>query len=470
MDRAESQHPELEQEVEKSLSLTQEDLTKRRLVLLSFPVMISLIAQNLIGVIDTAFLARLGDAELGGTAMASLVYYSIYTIGFGLASGTQIMVSHRYGSGRKDEIGRILGQSLHMLLLAALGMIVLGVPLGKWIFDTLLTSDNVAAAATEYWDYLIFGYIFAFTAAVFRSFFVGISNTRVLTYNALVMSVVNIVLDYGLIFGNLGMPALGVKGAAIASVLSQVASVVFYLIYVIARVDCKLFKINRSNLLAWDPWMMKALLHLSYYLMLQALISQSGWTIFFFMMEGLGERQLAVASIVRSLYSLLLIPGVSFNTAVRTTVSQIVGAGIDEHVQPYLRRAMSVSFSVVLAMTTLVFIFPKVLLHIYSSDPTLVAMAIPALRMIGVALVIHSVGGLHFAAVGATGATKMVFLIDLVNTIFYVILGAVVVYLLKGSVAACFSVEVIYYLSVTVMSYTFIKHSKWREPRWSRIQ
>lgn len=81
------------------------DLSTKEILRLSWPVFISLIAQNLIGVIDTAFVSRVGEVELGGTAMGSLVYFSIYTVGWGLASGTQIMISHRYGAKKFNQIG-----------------------------------------------------------------------------------------------------------------------------------------------------------------------------------------------------------------------------------------------------------------------------------------------------------------------------------------------------------------------------
>lgn len=446
------------------------DLSRGRFVQLSFPVMISLFAQSLIGVVDTAFLARLGEVELGGTAMASMVYYSLFTIGFGLASGTQILVSHRFGSGRKGEIGHILSQSLHLLLLAALAMIAVGLPLGKWIFSHILSSPNIASAATEYWHYRTFGYIFAFTASVFRSFFVGISDTKVLTYNSIVMSVVNIVLDYALIFGNFGLPALGVKGAAIASVLAEASSILFYVLYVWAKIDWRKFGISFAELRRWDGKVVGNLLHLSYYLMLQALISQSGWAILFFMMESLGERQLAIASIVRSLYSLLLIPGSAFNTAARTTVSQMVGAQLDDSVNWYLQRVIGVSLGTVLVLAGVVFTFPQVPLSIFSDNPELIALAVPALRVVLVAVLVYSVGNIYFAAVGATGATKMVFLIDFVNTLGYIILGAILVYGVRASVAGCFVVEVIYYLSVAMMSYIFIRREHWRKGNWSRIR
>ncbi|MDD7437301.1 MAG: MATE family efflux transporter, partial [Bacteroidales bacterium] len=139
------------------MSEQQLDLSTRNILRLSWPVFISLIAQNLIGVVDTAFVARVGEIELGGTAMGSLVYFSIYTVGWGLASGTQILISHRYGANQKGAIGRVLGQSIKLLIFTALVVTVFAIAVGPTLFRGMLSSPRVADAAIEYWTYRSFG-------------------------------------------------------------------------------------------------------------------------------------------------------------------------------------------------------------------------------------------------------------------------------------------------------------------------
>lgn len=114
------------------------DTSTSEILRLSWPVFISVIAQNLIGVVDTAFVSRVGEVELGGVAMASLVYFAIFTIGWGLAAGSQIMISHRYGARAYVSIGNVLGQSVRLLLFTALIVLVLGLSLGPRLFSSLL--------------------------------------------------------------------------------------------------------------------------------------------------------------------------------------------------------------------------------------------------------------------------------------------------------------------------------------------
>lgn len=432
------------------------DLSTNNIFRLSWPVFISLIAQNLIGVVDTAFVTRVGEVELGGTAMGSLVYFSIYTIGWGLASGTQILTSHRFGANKKGEIGRVLGQSIKLLLLTALIVSTIAIAVGPLLFRGLLSSPRVADAAIEYWTYRSFGFAFAFLSATFRSFFVGIGRTKVLTLNSVVMSLVNIVLDYGLIFGNLGLPELGIKGAAIASVAAEASSVLFYIIYIRLRVDCPTFGINRSNLLELDKQLSKQLFNMSYYLMLQAFVSQSVWAIFFFMLESLGERQLAVASITRQIYILIFMPMNSYGTSVRTTVGHIVGAERMDQLSLYMKKAVRLSFSTMLVLFTFIQLFPELPLRVFTNNPDLISDAVATLRVFALAALIASAGNMYFNAVSSTGNTKMVFRIELINTAFYLVYGAVMVYLVGAGVALCFTVEIIYFLFIGIMSYRYI--------------
>lgn len=433
------------------------DLSSKEITRLSWPIFISLIAQNLIGVVDTAFVSRVGEVELGGTAMGSLVYFSIYTVGWGLASGTQILISHRYGANKFGEVGRIMGQSLRLLLVAALIVFLLGFFLAPILFGKLLSSPRVAEAAISYWQYRSFGFVFAFIAASFRSFFVGTSRTKVLTLNAIVMSIVNIALDYGLIFGNLGLPEMGVKGAAIASVAAEAASVIFYVLFIKLKVDTKLYGFTREQLCTFDKPLSKQLFSMSYYLMLQAFVSQSVWTIFFFMLESLGERELAIASITRQLYVLIFMPIISYGTAVRTTVGHIVGANKMEQLMSYLLRAVKLSFSTMLVVFAFIQLFPEIPLRIFTDNPDLINDAKDTFRILAVAGLIASAGNMYFNAVSSTGNTRMVFLIELINTAFYLVYGALMVYVLKAGVAMCFTVEIIYFTFIAIMSYSYIR-------------
>ncbi len=118
--------------------------------------------------------------------------------------GSQILIGRRNGEGNFGKIGDIVIQGALFLLIPAILLVpLLRYGAVKWLPD-MLQSENVANAAAEYLKWRIFGIVFAFVNAMFRAFYIGIARTKVLTANAVVMALVNVVFDYGLIFGNLG--------------------------------------------------------------------------------------------------------------------------------------------------------------------------------------------------------------------------------------------------------------------------
>mgnify|MGYP000066729382 FL=1 len=103
----------------------------------------------------------------------------------------------------------------------------------------LVSSESIYEGTMEFLDWRIYGFFFSFINVMFRALYIGITRTKVLTINAVVMALTNVALDYVLIFGKFGMPEMGIKGAAIASVLAEASSILFFLIYTYITVDLK---------------------------------------------------------------------------------------------------------------------------------------------------------------------------------------------------------------------------------------
>lgn len=272
--------------------------SNKHIVKLSAPILLSLLAQNLIQVIDTAFIGRVGEVELGASALAGIIYIAVYTLGFGFSMGSQILIGRRNGEKKHTQIGDIVIQGTIFLLIPAIILIpILRYGSAHWI-PAMFESTDVANAVTEYLGWRFFGLVFAFFNLMFRAFYIGIARTKVLTINAVVMGIVNVVFDYGLIFGNLGMPEMGIAGAAIASVIAEFSSTLFLIIYTKKTIDLDKYGFNK---LRFQWVVIKKTLDISVFMMIQYLFSVSTWLLFFLFIENyMGERSLAVTNVVRS--------------------------------------------------------------------------------------------------------------------------------------------------------------------------
>ena len=266
----------------------------------TYPILLGLLAQNIINVTDTAFLGHVGEVALGAAAMGGLLYICIYTVAFGFSIGSQILIARRNGEGNYRDVGLVMIQgSMFSFLMAAVLAVTMYVFAGPLI-RMLITSDTIYEATYQFFTWRIWGLLFAFLNVMFRAFYIGITNTKVLTMSSVVMALVNVVLDYGLVFGELGLPQMGIRGAALASVIAEASSLIFFFVFTYFKIDLRKYGFRRS--FRFDFGMVGRILKISSFTMVQYFLAMAIWFVFFMALERLGQRELAIANIVRSVY------------------------------------------------------------------------------------------------------------------------------------------------------------------------
>ena len=429
----------------------------------SYPILLALLAQNVVNVTDTAFLGHVGEVELGASAMGGLLYICIFTVAFGFSTGSQIMIARRNGEGRFKDVGPVMMQGCMFLL--AMAVVLFG--LSQWsapvLVRMLISSDAIYEGTLDFLHWRMFGFFFSFVNVMFRALYVGITRTKVLTINAVVMALVNVFLDYALIFGHFGLPEMGLKGAAIASVMAEAASTLFCVIYTGVYVDLKKYGLNR--LPSFDFSLLGRILSISCFTMVQYFLSMATWFVFFLAIERLGQRELAIANIVRSIYIVILIPVQALSTTANTLVSNLIGAGGIESVMQLMGRIAKVSFFVVLVCVALMVMIPQTFLSVYTGDATLQAESVPSLYVIGGAMLIASVANIYFNGISGTGNTQAALYLETGTLIIYAVYVCWVGLILKAPVAVCFTTEALYYGLLLLTSVIYLKKANWQNKR-----
>ena len=433
--------------------------TNKQIWSVSYPILLSLLAQNVINVTDTAFLGRVSEVALGGSAMGGLFYICVFTIAFGFSTGSQIVIARRNGEGRYTDVGPVMIQGAFFLLAMALLMFGFTQAFGGNIMRLLVSSENIFNATMEFLDWRIYGFFFSFFNVMFRALYIGITRTKVLTINAVVMALTNVVLDYALIFGHFGLPEMGIKGAAIASVIAEAVSTLFFLIYTYITVNLKKYGLN--HLRSFDPALLMRILSISCFTMLQYFLAMATWFLFFVAVERLGQRQLAIANIVRSIYIVMLIPVNSLSTTANSLVSNAIGAGGINEVTRLIKKIARFSFFIMLILVTFTALFPQAMLSIYTNETALIAESVPSLYVICAAMLIASVAN----GVSGTGNTQAALMLETITIVFY---GSYIIFIgiwLKAPVEWCFTIEILYYVLLLLTSYIYFKKAKWQNKR-----
>lgn len=431
---------------------------------ISFPILISLLMEHMIGLTDTAFLGRLGgeagEIALGASALAGVYYITMFMLGFGFSVGTQILIGRRNGEGQYGSIGAIFQQSALFQLVLAGALFTLTYAMSPMLLRNLINSDEVYQATMQYLDWRIYGAFFAFQAAIFRAFYVGTTRTKILTLNSLVMVGSNVILNYGLIFGKFGLPALGIAGAAIASVIAEAISLLFFVIYTSQKIDWRKYNLFRFR--KFEPKILKQVLQLSIWTMIQQFLAVGTWFFFFLAIEHLGERSLAVTNIVRSVSAIFFVTVGAFATTGSTIVSNLMGAGQGRYVMSTMWKVIKLSYLVTLPVFLIIGFAPKLLLRIYTDNPDLINASVPSLWVMGTAYLIHVAGFNWFNAVSGTGNTRKAFLLEAVTLTIYAFYVYYIAYYLKADVAICWTSEHIYGVFTLLLSYSYMKWGKWQ--------
>lgn len=437
--------------------------TNKEIWRVTYPIFLGLLAQNVINVTDTAFLGRVGEVALGAAAMGGLLYICVYTIAFGFSVGSQILIARRNGEGNYRAVGPIMWQGTAFSFGMAVCLLILMYFSAAPLIRLLITSDSIYGATYEFFTWRIWGFLFAFVNVMFRGLYIGITRTKVLTMNAVVMALVNVVLDYALVFGELGLPEMGVRGAALASVIAEASSLLFFLLYTYYKVDLKKYGLNRFG--QFDLSMVLRILRISCFTMVQYFLAMAIWFVFFMALERLGQRQLAVANIVRSVYVVLLIPVQALSTTANTLVSNLIGAGGSSGVVTLLHKISRMSFLIMVVCVGLCVAFPGSILSVYTNEEALLVESVSALYVVCGAMLIASLANVYFNGISGTGNTQAALVLEVFVQVFYALYIIVVGMVIQVPVDVCFTTEVIYYVLMLGSSLIYLKKAKWQNKK-----
>ncbi len=427
---------------------------------ISYPIIIGLMAQNLMIAIDTAFLGRLGEVTLGASAIGGIFYLCLVMLGTGFSVGVQIIIGRRNGEGKQKQIGRIFDHAIYFVIALSLLLFLFLTYVAPLFLSWFLASEAVLAESLVYLDYRRFGFLFGFMILVFNGFYVGITRTRLLIATTSLMAATNIFLDYVLIFGHFGMPQMGIAGAAMATNIAEVVTFTFFVLWSIKNKRLPrygLFRFHRPSLAQYRP-----LLKVAVPVMFQFFFSFSAWFIFFMIIEQLGETALAASNITRSFYMLLMIPGLGLSSATNSLVSNLIGQGRSEEVIPLIRKVVLLGLLATFVLIQVNIFIPGRIASLFTTEPHLIDATIPLLHVISLALLAFTSGMILFSGVSGTGKTMVALLIEIISIIIYLGSAFMLVVFLDATTPTVWFAEVIYFSLLGLGALWYLKSGRWK--------
>ena len=430
---------------------------------IAYPCLVSLVMEQMIGVTDTAFLGHVGEIELGASAIAGVYYVVIFMLGFGFSTGAQIIMARRNGEGEYARMGQVFYHGMYFLVALAAVAFVLTTAFTKPILGSMISDPEILHAACDYMQWRIYGLFFAFPAAMFRAFYISSTQTKTLTLNSVVMVLSNVVFNYILIFGKLGVPAMGIGGAALGSSLAEMVSLIFFVVYTSRRIDCRKYGLNRLSRFHFAT--LRKIFPVSFWTMVQSFISLSTWFLFFLFVEHLGKEPLAITNVIRSISGLLYMVVAAFAATCSSLVSNLIGAGKRESVIPTVWQHIRIAYAMVLVPILFFSLFPNVILGIYTDIPNVLNGAVASLWVLCSSYIVTVPAQMFFQSISGTGSTRTAFLLELSTLVVYVAYCATIIGWLKLDVALCWTAEHVYGTILTILCATYLYSGHWHGKR-----
>jgi Na+-driven multidrug efflux pump len=273
----------------------------------------------------------------------------------------------------------------------------------------------------------------------------------------------NVLLDFVLIFGFAGIPALGFNGAAIASILAEIIGMLV-IYWVISRKGItKQFSLFKQ--VSWNSDIQRSILSVSSPLMFQHAISIISWQYFFLLVEHQGSLALKVSNVMRNIFGVFGCFCWAFAATANSMVSNIIGQGRQEEVWGLIKKIVRLSFTTVFLVVVTLNLFPAPFLSLFGQGPEFIEAGIPVLRVVTTALLLSCIATVFLNTVTASGNTRITFLIEVGAIVSYCIYIYLTVEHFKLSLAIGWMSEWIYWLCLLIPSLFYIRSNQWKDKK-----
>ncbi|MDZ7331142.1 MAG: MATE family efflux transporter [candidate division KSB1 bacterium] len=383
----------------------------RDVLKLAFPLILSTASSTIQQFIDRMFLTWHSPAAIAAAATAGIVSFTLQTVFIGTAAYVNTFVAQYFGAKQYDRIASAVWQGIYFSLIA--GLVILGlIPLARPIFNLAGHAPEMKALEIEYFTILCFGGLPVFILAAVSGFFGGRGETRVIMWANVIATAINIVFDYLLIFGHCGFPQLGIKGAAIATVMAGYSAAIIITFYMFKARYRHQFLTLKNHRFDWPLFkrLMQFGLPNGFHFMLDLL----GFTLFVLLVGRLGTLELAATSITFNINHIAFMPMIGIGMAVEIIVGQRLGENQPQQARFGTYSALHLTFLYMITIALTYVLFPKIYLWPFAaqSDPaqfTIIQnMAIVLLHFVAFYCIFDTLNIVFASALKGAGDTQWV--------------------------------------------------------------
>ena len=424
----------------------QDKAVSKEVLNLAFPVILSNLSRVLMSIVDVAMVGRLGTEALAATGMGAMMLWGALSLVLGIRTAVQTVASRRLGQKIYDEAGTALHNGLFMATIYALPMSFAGWLWAKDIIPFFI-DDLIATPLTiDYASIIFLSLLFSAYSFVFQGFYTGIEKTKIHMVVTIISNIINVYLNVGLIYGSDGVktffleavpqiffisqlwqwtdfPALGVKGAAIATLIASLWMSIHYGVYLFSKqikIKFAVFSLSINRL------MMHNQLRLAVPQGLQEMFIAVGWSMFYKIVGMIGLVELATTELLFTIMHASFMPALGVGQACSTLVSKYMGEKKIEKSETSIKESIRIAEYIMGVMGLSFILFPEYYLFIFTDDPEIIRLGVFGLRMIGAVQFLDAIGFVLWFALSGAGNTLFPAVVESCLTWGVVVLGSYV--------------------------------------------
>jgi MATE family multidrug resistance protein len=436
------------------------EINNRQILSIALPITLAILIPQINMLTNSIFLGHLGTDALGNAGITGVFYLIFAVAGHGFNNALQTVFSRYAGSGQPDLFKIIFSQGIRIALQFALVGIAF-----TWLIAPIIMKE--VADPTHYdteMNFLkirILGLPFLYIFQLGNAFLVASLNSRYLMIAFLFETLVNVLLDYLLIFGNWGFPEMGFNGAAVASVLAELTGML--VVIGVLRFTGLQKKYALPGNLRFDKTFNKEIIKVSLPLVAQYMISVTTWLVFFLLIEGRGTEAKAISNVMRNVFGIAGVFVWAFASTTSAMVSNLMGQQRELEVIKLTKRITLWSIGLCFVMVGTLNLFPAIFFKLFGQSSNFIEQGIPVIRVVSLGLLLMSVANVWLNAVTGTGKTKVNLLIEVMAISLYLIYTYYFMKVNYISLSMAWSNEFIYWSSVFLMSAFYMYSKKWQK-------
>jgi MATE family multidrug resistance protein len=439
--------------------------TLRELVKIAFPMIISQGAFALMIVTDRFFLAQLSPTHMAAAMGGGVAWFFSYSLFNGVLAYANALTAQYLGAGETAKCSKVVTQGLLLACLCIPLLAVIGYYM-RDIFVLMGHSPEQAALERTYYGILMPASIVPLVKVCFASFFSGTGRTRVVMLCDVVGILVNIPLAYGLIFGHFGLPALGMAGAALGTVLASTLTVLLFVGCYLLPANRKRFQVDRS--LVFDSGIIRRYLKLGFPSGTELFLNVAAFNLFLLMFHSYGIAEAAAATLVFNWDILSFVPLLGLNIAVMSLTGQAIGAKNLHRLSAITQAGyvLGLGYSLLLATIFLVFRDALVELFIFQDEGVDAIRTLARFMMIGLSCYVLCEGVLQVAAGVLRGAGDTRWIMIASTSLHWLMLVSqfVLIKLLDADPRLAWTGFVVFVLCIVVVFLWRLWGNEWRDP------